>query len=173
MSGYQYYDSGLKSAHSKAVVLNKFEDLSDNICGHLVKALTIADKKAQHHWLAEVNAWLGLLARMDVKCKCNITKAQKFNKLNQYDKGLYIWMDVLDYCNHPNNKSRTALVYDSYIDACANIPDILDEFAGNTEAFLHTGRVESLASFKSALKELKNSSVREVSAQGLIQNKRV
>lgn len=149
-TGLHYFLSTLKSAHSKADVLQRFGNLSDNICEHLSKILTIKDAKAQEHWIKEVNAWMDTLARVESKCRCNIRTEQKVKKLNQYDDGAYVWQDVLEYCK--GNSNHQALVYKSWRAACSMIPEILSQFCANTQAFLLSSGLESLTAFKSAIK---------------------
>lgn len=153
-------------ARSRKDILKKFDELADEVNQHLIKVLAIYDHRNESSWVKELNKWLKYLSQLN--CKHNPDDASLFKKLNIYLAGDE-WKEVKFYCADEDNKNNSALVYDNYKKACANIPAILREFVEDRDLFIG---IAELNSFKKAIKD-RGSSIHEVDLASILKFKRI
>lgn len=156
--------SAIMSAKGRRAVLDRYSWLSEEVCNHLVKILTIKDRH-ESHWIKEVNGWLKALKKL--KTKTPIKTETYLNELNDYEAGSE-WAIVLEYCDDEFNFNQDADIYSGYKKACGKIPSILTEFI---EAPVFRGLYQ-LNSYNLALKD-RGDKTFHTTADALYKNKSI
>lgn len=137
-------------ALSKKEFLESFRRQEYTIWGHLIKILTIASD-SEWHWIDEIDSvFEGLCA---LSCKSNVTEKELKNTFKSYDiSDGKDWIIIAGYCGHRNNLRKSVRLYESGLKPCELIPEIMEEFFDRLLKGASVVKLESLKSFKKALK---------------------